>query len=360
MQIPDTAIIAAFVAMFGSLVGTITYVRYLHDASAKRCLEENQNLHEIIECLLNDDRKNARILTEAVRQKSRTDVYPALTPNASTRRGRLLSLLPFTLLFIAALILAACGQADPQPRAPEVPAEIEVRDLAQQHIAALEAAIDQESAAAAAAAAGNIPEAEKHRLEAERHRALAAERAKLRQDAAARIAGQQQDMDRRAAAIERQADERAAIKRQAEDDRWIRLIAGGGIFLAIVAGVFLRFAGMPACLATGAPAALAAGCAFLAVWPTIDRSLVEIMRWLLIGAAVVVGLAVLGLLAWAVRWLVHEWRRYADHAAEPGSAERQELDAASRQRQPFVIRWLFDHFFRDPAGSKPTSVVRPA
>ena len=153
-------------------------------------------------------------------------------------------------------------------------------------------------------------------------------------------------MDRRAAEIERQADERAAAKRQAEDDRWIRLIAGGGIFLAIVAAVFMRAANVPGFLATGAPAALAAGCAFLAVWPTIDRGLIEIIRWLLIVAAVLVGLGVLGLLAWAVRWLVREWQLYADSAAEPGSAERQALDKASRDRQPRVIRWLFDHFFR--------------
>jgi hypothetical protein len=280
---------------------------------------------------------------EAARAK-RASVLDAPQRPRQRRSWRMWAVAFLALAAVAGVV--ACGQTKSVSSPPEVPAEIEARDLAQQHTAELRAAIDHESAAAALVAAGNPTAAEPHRIEAERHRALAAEIATLRAAAEARIADQQRELDRRTAEIERQADARAAARRQAEDDRWMRLIAGGGIFIAILAGVFLSRAPLPGWITAGAPLALAAGCAFLAVWPTIDRGLIEIVRWSLIVVAVVVALAVLALLASGLGVLVREVRTYADHAAEPGSAERQALDQASRERQPRLVRWLLDHCFR--------------
>jgi len=244
----------------------------------------------------------------------------------------------FAILFGAILLLAillACGQgADARP--VPVPAQVtadkiedEIMDETREAVAASHAAAAAEQASAIPGltldqVAGKRAEADRQRSAAERHRALAAELAKLRDAALARADDERKELDRRAAAAEKAAD-----------DRRLSWLAGISIALSVGAAGLLTWLGVPLRISLNFPGAVMVAALTLSAW-------VAAGAWigLLLGVAMILG--IIGALVALVAGLIREWHHAAESASEPGSAERDALDAASKARQSPWMRWILD------------------
>ena len=268
---------------------------------------------------------------------------------------------------IALLLLAGCWWSSPptpreEPvpaaveaerlRATEPPAVVEVRELRAQELAA-------QTAAAQASAAGNQSQADyQQRLGEElgRLRAAAEEREKeQRQEIAAlaaeadrRAVAERAELDRREAAAQRAADLRHAEDQRQSDRRW----AGWGLALAVAAGIALRLLGLPVLVSGGIPIAVGVGCLTLAAWSSVP--------WLgtVLGIVLAGGLVIT--LAVVARHLVAEWADYAERLGAVHPNGKAEADAASLERQPAWVRWIFDHLLAHHAAVSAGADAPPA
>jgi hypothetical protein len=232
-------------------------------------------------------------------------------------------------------ILLACGT--PAVRPDPVPAEVEADQLEDEILDETREAVAADSAAKQAESAATVPgltpeqiaakraEADRQRATADRHRALAAELAKIRDAARARAVEQRDELDRRADA--------AAT---AADNRRLGWIAGVSVALSAGGAGLLTWLGLPLKIAWGIPGAVMIAALTLSAW-------IAAAAWigLLLGVALVLG--VIGALVLLLITVLREWHHAAASASEPGSAERDALDATSRARQAPWIRRILDH-----------------
>lgn len=228
--------------------------------------------------------------------------------------------------FLLAALAASLGCSRYVPPV-EVPAQKDAQELRSGERDAAERAAAAEADAAILRGHGRDKEAAAKADEARLLRAIAAEKARLAAAAEVRVASER---------VEIAAAEAAAAR--AADLRRVWWISALGIAGAVGAGFLLsRF--LPLNVAIGIPGAVLGFCIALSLWATWGA-------WILAACGVLVLLAAAGVLAHVLRWAIAEWKTSADTAAEPGSAERQALDKASRDRQPALVQWFLDHVFR--------------
>lgn len=245
----------------------------------------------------------------------------------------LAELLAGWFLVVLVGVLLSCGaRPDPQPvpGAQEAQA-LEVR-LVDESTAAAEATATADVLEREADAPGQTSEqqtakradAERQRAAAERHRALSAELAQLRDAARIRAQAEQAELDRRADAAAKAADA-----------RMLNWVAGIAVALSAGAAGLLTWLGIPARIAWGIPGAVMISALTLSAW-------VAVGPWLALALGVVLALGTIAGLVVMVSVILREWHHAAASASEPGSAERDALNATSRARQPAWIRWMLD------------------
>ena len=282
--------------------------------------QEIASLQEQIDALCDQD-------IERAQSKRITKTVPALVPR---RRRSYFVFGTGTLLIFAALVLAACRSDNAPVERTRIiaPATEQARDLRQ---------VETAAALAAADAKGRGDQ-----VEVARQTAIAAEAHRLATEAEARAIGQQDEIDQRLA-VQRKADaDQLQRDQEAATARRLRLFAGLGIAGAIVAAIVLRGLGLPPMIATLLPTALAAGCGFLVVWPTIALRLVAFLDRALVVVGWLLALGLLAALAVLVRWLFREWHAYSGRLRTLDVDTALAEDAASRERQPAFVRWLID------------------
>jgi hypothetical protein len=242
-----------------------------------------------------------------------------------TQRERRLSKIIVMALVGLALTFALCRCADApveRPRLADVPAQVTADDLSHRETAARVAAIDAQS--------------QGHIEEANRQSAIADELAKMRVAAERRATDERAELAALTDKAEAAAQKRAEEKQRASDRRWAVGIAGVGIALAIAGAGLLMWWGITMKLAIGVPGAVVVACLVGSAWFAAG----SVLLYVLGGLAVLAVLAVAALAVWVAIHLGRETQHYANAAAEPKSAERFGLDAASIARQPAVVRWL--------------------
>ena len=243
-------------------------------------------------------------------------------------------------------LLLACGS--PAARPDPVPAEVEASRLEDEIEDETREAITAESlskqADSSAAAPGLTPEqvtakraeADRQRAAGERHRALAAELSKIRDEARRRAVDERDELDRRA--------EAAAI---AADNRRLLWLAGFSIALSAGAAGLLTWLGIPTRISLGVPGAVMIAALTLSAW-------VAAAAWIGLLLGVALALGIIGALVLLLITALREWHHAAASASELGSAERDALDATSRARQAPWIRWILDRLLpiHDPANAQ--------
>ena len=225
---------------------------------------------------------------------------------------------------VGLIFLASFKGCDSRPMT--VPADTAAQELRTGERDASEKAAIAEAEAVALMRQGRDKEAAAKVADARLLRAIQAERNKLAANAETRAKSERQEIA-----------EAAIAAGKAADQRRVWWISGLGLAASLAAAVLLaRF--LPLQVALGIPAAGAAFSVALAFWATWGA-------WILATVGILLLIAAGYLLARLLRVAIAEWSKTADHAAEPGSTERQEPDKASRARQPALERWILDHVF---------------
>lgn len=246
----------------------------------------------------------------------------------------LAEILVASLLAVLVGSLLACGSS--KPHRDVVPAEIEAEEIDDEIMYETKAAVIAEASARVAQEAASSPsltpekqaakreEADRQRSEGERHRALAAELSKIRDEARRRAVDQRNEIDRRAEAAAAAADSRS-----------LEWIVAAAVALSAGAAGLLTWIGVPLRIAWGIPGSVMIAALALSAW-------IAAGAWIALALGVALSLGIIAGLAVLVVVILREWHHTASAASEPESVERYALNAASKARQSAWVRWILD------------------